>query len=639
MHIVRSTSPIRVPFRQLALLALLSAACALMPASAQNCLSFESQWPWGPSLSLARDGGRLYQGAGAGLVVQDIGVPSAPMESGRVAIGDPVWSIAAAGNLVVVTDRWDSVRIVNVANPAAPVVVGHYQTNANSMKPYSVAISGQYAFVAMRDFGIQVLDLSNPANPTLAGSMSIAGVGFVFDVKIVGNRLYLAADTLGLRIIDISNPTTPQPLGAFTASNDAISVLVEGNTAYLAGGGQGIFLVDVSNPAAPTQISQLNGGWFARRLYRKGASLFLADGVEGLQVIDITNPTIPVTIATRNGPVADVAGSGATIYVAQPGEKSSLGARVRVFDVTTASNLIEGPAIRTDHYAYSVALDGDLGLVADGKGGVVVLDLDAAGGAVELSRVATAELTRFIVARDGFAYVSAGNRLLVIDYSVPSNAQQVANFSLTGSVVEGLAIANNRLYVANFDGGLRVFDLGNPAQPVEIGSFSSAGGVIMRVAAAGNLAVVAGGTQAATLDISGPSPVLIKTFTLSGVASGLELAGSTLLVAAEAAGLLVWDVSTASMPMYRSTFQPFPLAANSVRARGNRAWIGADTYFGVMEVDISNPLSVQQVATYNTSGSGRGIAVDMQRVLVADWDAGVVSLRCANSVVFSNGFE
>lgn len=615
------------------LFALLLAATA---AYGQACLDDQGHWTPGPSLALTVAGDRLYHGEGADLVVSGLANPAAPVELGRVAIGDPVWSIATGGSLVAVTDWWDSLYLVDAGNPAAPVVVGHYQSQVGA--PYAAAIAGPHLYLAVRGHGIEVLDISNPAAPVLIGGLVVPGVNFVFDLHLVGTRLFLSADQHGLRIIDVGNPAAPVALGAFTGSTDVTAVRVEGNLAYVAAGGEGIYVLDVGNPAAPVQLGQLALGAYVRRLHKTGSHLFVGTSGNGTRVIDVGNPALPVQVAVLPESAIDVAGSGSFVMTAEPGTGGAEGGRLRVLDATLPAAPLQVATIATAHYSYEVALAGDLALVANAATGLVVLDLSGPGAPVERARLDTPGAAQNVVVRNGYAYVGDASAVLVVSLADPDQPVVTATIPLPNFLVYELAFAGNRLLVANGFAGLLVFDLANPAQPVAAGSFVPAAGPVTRIATDGVLGLAAGGPNAWTLDLAGAGvPVQLAHFTLPATALGVDLAGGIGLVAAAHGGVLSFNLANPTAPVALDQFVPFPLFAHDVRMRGNRAWVAGDTWWGVIELDISDPADLVATGNVDSSGSGRAIDVDGARMLLADWDAGVRVFGC--NAIFANGFE
>ena len=58
--------------------------------------------------------------------------------------------VAVAGSYAYVADWFGGLRVINVANPAAPIEVGFYDTPGNAS---GVAVAGSYAYVADSEAG------------------------------------------------------------------------------------------------------------------------------------------------------------------------------------------------------------------------------------------------------------------------------------------------------------------------------------------------------------------------------------------------------------------------------------------------------------------------------------------------------
>ena len=77
--------------------------------------------------------------------------------------------------------------MINVANPAAPVEVGAYDTPGWAA---GVAVAGNFAYVADGDRGLRVINVANPAAPVEVGFCDTPGVAM--DVAVARNYAYVA---------------------------------------------------------------------------------------------------------------------------------------------------------------------------------------------------------------------------------------------------------------------------------------------------------------------------------------------------------------------------------------------------------------------------------------------------------------
>jgi len=195
--------------------------------------------------------------------------PHAPTRLGRVdlPILEGVAKVAVQGQRAYVT-TFSRLRIVDIANPAAPQLVGSY---SGFYSVAGTAVRGDRAFVvaqtdAVSPFYLFLIDVSNPAAPTLlsqtAGCQDPAYSPDRLAVSGDGTRAYVAASGCGtLEIFDTSNAVAPVLLGRYQPLDDGINpvndVALAPDGKLYAGTALGVDLVDVSNPAAPVQLERV----------------------------------------------------------------------------------------------------------------------------------------------------------------------------------------------------------------------------------------------------------------------------------------------------------------------------------------------------------------------------------------------
>ncbi|MCS7337091.1 MAG: hypothetical protein NZ739_02485, partial [Verrucomicrobiae bacterium] len=119
-----------------------------------------------------------------------------------------------------------------------------------------------YAYIADGEAGFQVVNVADPANPVLVGGYDTSG--FAEAVAVSGNRAYLLCTlysgwfTLSLlELIDVSNPASPVSVGVYGDWYRILGMAVSGNCVYLLSRFAGLHVIDVSNSAVPTRVS-----WF-----------------------------------------------------------------------------------------------------------------------------------------------------------------------------------------------------------------------------------------------------------------------------------------------------------------------------------------------------------------------------------------
>mgnify|MGYP000880832583 FL=1 len=228
---------------------------------------------------------------------------------GRVASAsllDYAISVAVSGSYAyVAAHHSDSLVVVDVSNPASPVIWGSVVSSSLLDGPANVAVSGVYAYVAASESdALVVVDVSNPASPVIRGSVvSSSLLDGPANVAVSGVYAYVAAsESDALVVVDVSNPASPVIRGSVVSSSvldGAISVALSGVYAYVAAHfSDALVVVDVSNPASPVirgsvvSSSLLDG---ARDVAVSGSFAYVAAQYSNsLVVIDVSNPTSPV---------------------------------------------------------------------------------------------------------------------------------------------------------------------------------------------------------------------------------------------------------------------------------------------------------------------------------------------------------
>ena len=283
--------------------------------------------------------------------------------------------------------------------------------------------------------------------------------------------------------------------------------------------------------ADPVSTTTLAG--LARRMHLEGSTLYIANGQAGLTIFDISNPVAPDLLAS----------------VDTPGD---------AWDVAIASQ-----------YAW----------IADGPGGVHVVDI----GDLE-------------------------------------NPRRMATWR--GAEVYGATLADGRAYLASgFYDGLEILDATDPTAPRSLGSLNTPGRAY-GIALSGERAYLADGFEGLTVcDISDPAaPALVYSDDTPGYAHELTIRGSTLYVADGESGLRLYDITQGNHPQFITHYDP-PGDVRAVTVDDTFAWLIGGVTDGVMAVDITNPIPMEQIGNYGLMGVDIAIADNI--AYVADQRAGV----------------
>jgi hypothetical protein len=160
---------------------------------------------------------------GNGLQVIDVSDPKQPKVIGSAAVsGTEVYDLAATDRLAC---PWGpvrqgppdpphgGVRVVDLADPAAPNEVYAGPPMEHLPSPSAVVLQGSHAYVAAAagpsGAGLWIAELSNLAKPMVVGSAPLLPER-VTDVAVLGDHAYLANGRGGLRVVNIADRAAPK---------------------------------------------------------------------------------------------------------------------------------------------------------------------------------------------------------------------------------------------------------------------------------------------------------------------------------------------------------------------------------------------------------------------------------------------
>jgi len=209
--------------------------------------------PGGPALAQTANSSNLYFAIGnavygGGVLDFDLSTQP-PTYAGGFSTGMSVCQAVALNQNYLYLGAVDSLRVLDVSNPANPTQVGSIATGISAL-----AISGNSLFAGTVDNRLVVYNVSQASNPVQVTSLALPGLPV--EIVISGNLLLVADSTSGLLVYNITVPSAPVLLSQVTPSSQVMDVAVDGNLVLLAGWEAGLVVVDLTNPASPAVLGQ-----------------------------------------------------------------------------------------------------------------------------------------------------------------------------------------------------------------------------------------------------------------------------------------------------------------------------------------------------------------------------------------------
>jgi hypothetical protein len=291
---------------------------------------------------------------------------------------DVALNVRHLGTVAYLVRASDGLRIVDLADPAQPVDLGHLPAPFAPDEYYNdikVAEAGDgrvYAYLGSNLRGVVVADVTDAADPVEVATFPeppIAGGQVnVHTLFTEGDRVYAAHTSIGgLEIYDVADPTSPVQLGTYVHPDASIAggyvhdLFVQDGVAYLNYWNLGLVVVDTADdPADPTVLGVFDD--YDRR-------------------------------TSHSNWVTEVGGRRVAIH----GDED-FDAHVRVIDVDPASETafqeIGSYQTRPAVSVHNIMAVGELALVAHYQDGLRVLDVSDPTSPVEVAHFATWPGTR-----------------------------------------------------------------------------------------------------------------------------------------------------------------------------------------------------------------------------------------------------
>ncbi|RIL11303.1 hypothetical protein DCC79_05295 [bacterium] len=383
---------------------------------------------------------------------------------------------------------------------------------------------------------VRLIDVARPSAPVLVGDLRVGG--FVEGLAVAGSAAYLVVRELETRdpqlvVVDFTTPAAPQGLPPIALGDEAEKVAVGDGHAFVAGC-QSLDIYSLATPGAPRHVGRLglgaaaptpapgpgatptpapgpSGGrcaWAAQPTWRDGllylattesVGFFTFEGQTVIHVIDVRRPDTPVRVgqtrfagATHQlavgdgfGVVAGMMDGMGVVDLARPDQPQTRGPLIggrRIIEALAAE-----PSLVVQGTAFGFA--SELTFSVPDRGIVGTLDL----GALNIARA--------IVVQAGWVYAitwktdGAERRTLselrIVDARDPTVPRAVGRIAAVG-ILSALTVDGNRLWVTDGPGAadgpstrgaIRAFDIRDPGRPIEIGR---AAGDFVSVAAGGD---------------------------------------------------------------------------------------------------------------------------------------------------------
>ncbi len=191
---------------------------------------------------------------------------------------------AVVDDKVHIANGLDGLRVASIADPAHPVLKGHFDSGTQIDQ-----VAANAATLLAADERTLYRLTNDNDNPDLISSWH--SPARILDLALYNGYVYLASAGMGIQTVLIESLS---PVSQVDTADTAYSLAIAGNTLYAAQATGGLAIFSLNNPAAPALIGQYDLPGRAVSLAVINQRLCLANSQGGVTIFDITDPANPI---------------------------------------------------------------------------------------------------------------------------------------------------------------------------------------------------------------------------------------------------------------------------------------------------------------------------------------------------------
>ena len=203
----------------------------------------------------------------------------------------------ATGHAYVLNSTGDTVYVLSLEDPVAPVVVGALEVG----DVHDVYAHADRVYVAEgRQPTYSIWDLTDKAAPALVTRIDVPNAGYVHNIWPTddGRHVVTTEETAGktVKVWNVEDAENPELVGEWLGANRiAHNALVRGRYAFLSHYTAGLYVLDLEDPSSPTVVARhdtyprhddvtMDGNWGAT-LPSPSGHVYASDGTGQLTVL------------------------------------------------------------------------------------------------------------------------------------------------------------------------------------------------------------------------------------------------------------------------------------------------------------------------------------------------------------------
>ena len=462
-------------------------------------LDFEGEWQ---GVILQENFLYVTQWGDSRVIVFDVSDPVFPIELTRVPLSAYGQGLDVRGNLLCAATGEggptgiNGMDIYDISIPSSPVHLSTVELYPYSVPfdIWSVVISGNYAFVTDGNYGAYVIDISDPANPVVMAHATTQGQAI--NLAVDDGRFYVCDIGSGVRIFDatgyattptervtyplpINTPPAPAPPPGFNLHSDggsyhSIAATSTGKVLAAAGDG-GLHIFELQAELTKINTYTPPNHAFALDVSVSGENILLAEsnGLTILGLDEFNQFSVKDTYYDRGFKVQALSDQWAILATDVQ--------NIHVLDISNPNNILLSykismpnvilqicPTIFNGHYACIVYATG-----------FAVIDLENPVSPIQYNYTidwATHGGAIYVDPNNVIGYYENQGKILMYDMATtpPTLLSTLSLIDFNVSFGGTLTIQDSKLILNSWlDGDFAIFDISNPLNPVFTEAFST----------------------------------------------------------------------------------------------------------------------------------------------------------------------
>ena len=489
------------------------------------------------------------------------------------------------------------VRIVDVSNPADPQLQADIHTHGFVEEAFYDAAT-QRLFLACGEGGMELWNVATPTAPALLSRSEIFYFGVdcpVMNVEVLGDIAIVDCNWGYVHTVDVSDPAAPAQV-AFNGvmGNPALDMSIGTGGQVHTTGAQYYVRLDVDSTGSIDVTGQKDFDFGSGPVFGTPEVAYVGYG-GSMYILDLLLAGFPAWSVTNVGGMTEIDVHDQKAYIVNQGG-------FRIYDVATHNSPFLQSVVDADRQYRDLVVNPPYASIAALDEGLVMLDVSdpaapspAAAFTDVYSGVTSTEV------RSDLAYIASLYDGLVIVDTANLESVEISRVDTPGAAND-VALEGDLAFVADHSGGLRLIDISVPTAPAEIGFLD--GFDAWRVEAAADVAYVIEAIpnepyNLHTIDVSTPSaPTDVSVLPLPDAAWEFARSGDRLWVAADAGGVILYDISVPTAPVQLTSYA-IP-DVTGIDLVGDVLYVASFQVGGVngglYTVDVSDPMMPVQLA-------------------------------------------